>query len=503
MEQNEFRCHYSVVFENLGRVFWLIVICFAGQIDEMASTIHDVIEGRIEAIDALIAFGILFGILLLCFIVQNIVWAKTWISIEQDAVVIEKRTINRKKNTIGMKNISNINLEQNIFERIMNTYKIKLDTNSKTTANETDVKIVLSKEKAEWFRRQVLEHMQAVTNEAVVAEDEDMDFDVTYSAKEIVMHCLYTASVSSVLILIGIIIGAIVGLRSLHTGAVLVDSIVSAIGGILVVAVILCSVIQSMVKDFFVYYNFRAKRQENKIYLTYGLLKKRRYVLSVDKINAVEVVSPLVSRIFGRQYIKLVCIGVGDEQNENSMLLLSETKKDMEEKLSILLPEFTWENVTIHKRDRLSIFSEIPKKIIWFAILIGLMVMFGYMNLLEFSVAWVKYIIYGTGFFLIGMSLLNTFMSFYTEGVGIGENELIVISGCYEKKTIWIPYQKIQQLGYSEGLIRRHFGLATGVVHILAQVLDSVHTITFLKKEVFEQIGERILQRKSTYKTWE
>ena len=42
----------------------------------MASTIRDVIEGRIEAIDALIAFGILFGILLLCFIVQNIVWAR-------------------------------------------------------------------------------------------------------------------------------------------------------------------------------------------------------------------------------------------------------------------------------------------------------------------------------------------------------------------------------------------------------------------------------------------
>ena len=86
MEQNEFRCHYSVVFENLGRVFWLIVICFAGQIDEMASTIRDVIEGRIEAIDALIAFGILFGILLLCFIVQNIVWAKTWISIENQKI---------------------------------------------------------------------------------------------------------------------------------------------------------------------------------------------------------------------------------------------------------------------------------------------------------------------------------------------------------------------------------------------------------------------------------
>ena len=497
MEQNEFRCHYSVVFENLGRVFWLIVICFAGQIDDMAATVQDVIAGKIEAVDALIAFGILFGILLVCFIVQNIIWAKTWISIEQDAVVIEKRTINRKKNTIGMKNISNINLEQNIFERIMNTYKVKLDTNSKTTADNTDVKIVLTKEKAEWFRRQVLEHMQAVTNESILMEEEEQaDYDVVYSVRDIVMHCIYTASVSSVLILLGIIIGSIVGLHSLHTGAVLIDGIVRAIGGILVVAVILFSVIQSLIKDFFVYYDFKVKRQGNKIYLSYGLLKKRKYVIAVDKINAVEVVSPLVSRILGRQYVKLVCIGMGDEENEKSMLLLSGTKEDMQAKLSVLLPEFKLEKGKIHKRDRLSIFSELPKKIFYFAILITFMIVFGYMNLLEIPVSWGIYLVYAAGVFLILMSLLNTVMSFYTEGVSIGENELILVSGYYEKKITWIPYQKIQQLEYSEGPIRRHFGLATGVVHILAKTLESVHAVTCVKKEFYEEIGEHILMRK-------
>lgn len=498
MEQNEFRCHYSVVFEKLGSVFWFIVICFIGQIDNVVNTAMDVMNGKVEAVDVLLTFGILFGIIIISFLVQNIVWAKTWISIEQDAVVIEKRTIHRKKNTIGMKNISNINLEQNIFERIMNTYKIKLDTNSKTTADSTDVKIVLSKEKAEWFQQQVMEHMQNVTGEQMVLEEEQMeDYDVAYSAKDIVMHCIYTANVVSVLLLLGIMVGAVVGISLLRTGEILLDGIVHAIGSIFVVVVLLFSVIQSLVRDFFVYYGFRAKRKGNKIYLAYGLLKKRKYVLAVDKVNALEVISPLVSRILGRQYVKLVCVGVGDEQNENSMLLLSGTKKEMLQKLSVLLPEFSLEEGRLVKRDRLSIFSELPRKILYFAVLVALMVVFGYKNLLDIPVTWGIYLVYAAGIFLILVSLLNTFMSFKTEALAIGENELIVVKGCYEKNITWIPYQKIQQMEYCEGPIRRHFGLATGVVHILAKTMDSVHAITYVKKEYYEQIKEKMMERRS------
>ncbi|MCM1179120.1 MAG: PH domain-containing protein [Clostridium sp.] len=495
MEKHEFRCHYSVVFENLGRVFWLVVICCVGEFNEMADTVMDVVNGEVHAVDVLIAFGVLFAIICISFLVENIIWAKTWISIEEDAVVIEKRTLNRKKNTIGMKNISNINLEQNIFERMMNTYKIKLDTNSKTTADSTDVKIVLAKDKAEWFQRQVMEHMQNVTGEQVSLVEEEMaDYDVNYSARDIVWHCIYTVNVFSVLILLGIVIGAVAGIRLLRTGQILLDGIVHAIGGLLVVAAVLFSVVQSLVRDFFVYYGFRAKRKGNKIYLTYGLLKKRKYVLAVDKINAVEVISPLVSRILKRQYVKLVCVGVGDEENENSMLLLSGTKEEMHKNLSVLLPEFTLEEGGVIRRNRLSIFSELPGKVLYFAVLIALMAALGYKNVLQLPTAGI-YLIYAAGIFLMLLSVLRTVMFFRTEGLKIGENELIVIKGSYEKNMTWIPYQKIQQMEYREGPIARHFGLAAGKVHILATALDAVHAITYVKKEFYEQIAEQILNR--------
>ena len=39
---------------------------------------------------------------------QFAVWSKTYISLQDNAVVIERNTLNKKKNTIGIRNISKI-----------------------------------------------------------------------------------------------------------------------------------------------------------------------------------------------------------------------------------------------------------------------------------------------------------------------------------------------------------------------------------------------------------
>ena len=49
---------------------------------------------------------------------QLIVWSKTYISIYDNTIVIERNTLNRKKDTIGIKNISNVNMERNLFEML-------------------------------------------------------------------------------------------------------------------------------------------------------------------------------------------------------------------------------------------------------------------------------------------------------------------------------------------------------------------------------------------------
>ncbi|MBO5087251.1 MAG: PH domain-containing protein, partial [Lachnospiraceae bacterium] len=179
MEQNKFRCHASVIVENLGGAFWFIVLMLFSSLDNASELFTLLMEGEITLFQALAGTGVVLVIVAVILIYNWVVWAKTWISIDNEAIVIEKNLLNRKVNTIGMKNISNINMEQNVFERIVGTYKIKLDTNSATTADQTDVKIILSKDKAEWFKQQVMQRMNEDVEELVVDAEE---YDVEYKA---------------------------------------------------------------------------------------------------------------------------------------------------------------------------------------------------------------------------------------------------------------------------------------------------------------------------------
>ena len=156
----KFRNHISVVAEEVwGSILALFILVFVQGLPELAETSADDLsfladKGLWIALGLTVILAVLIGNRLL-------VWARTYIYLEDNAIVIEKNTVNKKKNTIGIKSISNINLERNLFEMLVGTCKVKLDTNSLSTADKTDVKIVLKKADAERFRREVTARMHA------------------------------------------------------------------------------------------------------------------------------------------------------------------------------------------------------------------------------------------------------------------------------------------------------------------------------------------------------
>lgn len=162
MEENKrrFRNHISIVAEQIGGgIIAVLALLLVNVIQEAGELTEEDLSAMADS-GLLITAGIL---LILAAVLANrlFVWAKTYICIEENAVVIERGAMNKKKNTIGIRNISNINLEQNLFEMLLGTCKVKLDTNSRSTADSTDVKIVLKKADAEWFKQEITQKMQA------------------------------------------------------------------------------------------------------------------------------------------------------------------------------------------------------------------------------------------------------------------------------------------------------------------------------------------------------
>ena len=163
MEDNRrFRNHISIIIEQIGggilALAVLAVSILLQSAEELAETDLSFLHGK-----TLIVILVVLGLLAVSVGNRIFAWANTYICIEENAIVIERGKVNKKKNTIGIRNISNINIEQNLFEMILGTCKVKLDTNSRSTADSTDVKIVLKKADAAKFKAEITRKMHRQT----------------------------------------------------------------------------------------------------------------------------------------------------------------------------------------------------------------------------------------------------------------------------------------------------------------------------------------------------
>ena len=164
MKKEKFRCHPSIILEKTFVFVLLLIFIIIYNFDDVKKLIESGMTKKIVINITIIT------IFIFVLIYNIVIWKTTFISIENDTIVVKKNAIFYRKNTYGIKNISNINLEQNMLERMIGTYKIKIDTDSLSTANETDMKIILSKKKAQQFKNRVLQLMDIGKPESVKEE---------------------------------------------------------------------------------------------------------------------------------------------------------------------------------------------------------------------------------------------------------------------------------------------------------------------------------------------
>lgn len=495
MKNSRFRCHPSVIIENLGALMIGIILIFIYNIGDAIDMLREASEVA-NLFEALIGFAIVSLILLLYIGYQVIIYLKTWISVYEETILVERLTLRTVRKSFNIKNISNINLEQNLFERIIGTCKIKIDTNSQSTANETDIKIVLKFTDAKAFRNHILSQLNdkdhtVQTEVETIAED----FDVCYTPGQVAMHCIYSVSISTVVFII-ILLGSVTGYFILTggVGEFSLSKIISVLGGALAFLWMIASSFYGLLKDFFRYYDFRAKRVDNRIILSYGLIKRRQYVMPVDKINTVKVRARLISRIFGRQDVEVICIGVGDEDEENSLLLLSEKKEEISKILARLLPEYIIEEPELIMRKPCSLCSNLPGLFITggiLTVLSSLLINLALPKLELPQVLQIGVIIIGIGLFIFYFVYL--LLRLKTEGVGVDEETLVLVTGAFTREVTWIPYRRIQSLGFNQGPLARHFGYATGDVSILAASSSADHSIPAVDEKLYREVQRKLI----------
>ena len=509
-----FRNHISIIAEQTGGLLIALLIVL---VPSLLENIDELMETGLEFMDGkwlLVNLGLILFFLVIIAL-QFAVWSKTYISLQDNAVVIERNTLNKKKNTIGIRNISNINTEQNLFEMLLGTCKVKLDTNSRSTADSTDVKIVLKKADALAFKQEVTRRIrdaesgagkgfsaqqaaagapgEALRGEAMMpAGDagEAEDYDVRSDLGDILQHGFFSVNILSVAVIILGIAGAVRTVFQIVGDPDAAQTLIGAASGVLVAALIVASALWDTVKDFVRYYDFRAKRRGDKIYIRYGFFKKVEYTVPVDKIQALRLKQSFVARLGKRYMAEIVNVGMGDDNDEkNSFLIMYSTEAKLNEKLSALLPEFLDAAGAAVERQPSSVWAAWSVPALIYTVIVAACAAVCASAMPEYAI-WAA-----AGAAVLEICLAaGMILKYLTEGSLAGNDFLKLAKGYFARTYLIVRYRKIQYVRFSRNPLAKACGIRKGEIHLLASSANTSHSIPYFKGNGEEIIKEGMLR---------
>ena len=548
---NKFRNHPSLMLEQLG-VFGVIIITFLiSSLDDLDEILGDIKNS--DSTTLLIIILVILAVILFRLAVNTIVWYKTWITVDETSITITKNTIFRSVNTIGLRNISNINIERNLLERILGTSTVKIDTESRSTADTTDVTILLRKDKAEALRERLLAGATAAKHTQTIAANEQLDgtagaatsvpndgqisdptsvpnndqisdptsvpnngqvtsanaapnsrqvlSEVAYNTKQVLTHCVYSASIISLLVCLAALIAIIAFFLKMvvfgdHSIGSLIQMIPTALGGIVVIGSFVYAALRSLIGDFFRYYSFRIKRMPDHLHMEFGLFKRTSYEIPIKRISSIIVQRPVFSRISKRCFVDIINIGMGDEKEENTRLLLSIPEKHLPELLHRLLPEF---DAYFTESDTAPIR---PPKAIWWKKIIGsakllVFLAIGWTLMITvFGVTGLPAVLGCIGSFVLAMLiyLIGCYGTYKANKLQLRENYIAITNGMFASSTQFIDYHKIQYIELQQTPVERLLHLQHGIIYILAGAMNSFTSIPCFAKEQIDPIVQLFLE---------
>ena len=324
-----------------------------------------------------------------------------------------------------------------------------------TTAETTDIEIVLSRKVAYKFKNHV-ESLMNLNSKIINNQDKDekensnfkiaeingvIDYDITYSVMDVIKHCLYNLALGGVVFNLIVII--VIGVISFNA-----DGVEGLVTISLMFIVCLFNLIRVVIGDFLKYYNFAIKRQGDRLYIRCGLIKKKEYTVPVSRINAININQKLIARTFKRYNVDIVTIGVGDDDSESSQILLCSKKDKLIENIKILLPEIELEEeVKLEREPVEQVYLRVAKILIVGIILsvilgVGDSLLNAFMDdiVIEMSVYMAIVALY-----LVLASIIYYF-KYKTMGIYLGKDNMILSFGTFDKKISLIKYEKIQYL---------------------------------------------------------
>ncbi|MFB9218396.1 PH domain-containing protein [Kurthia sibirica] len=387
-------------------------------------------------------------------------WRKFVYWFEDGELRVEYGLVITKKRYIPFERIQSLNYKESIFHRPLKLVSVTVETASDQKDAEAELTAV-SRQQAEEIEYQMeIAKQQTIENNKEPLTENQIEKTVIYkvSNKELIL----LASTSSSM---GILFSAIAAIATQFNEIIPYEEIYGEMQNLIkfgvlfivliVLAVVLVSWFVAIAISYFANYGFQVIEEDNKLFISKGLLEKKRLTVPMNRIQGITIIENPIRQIFGYCRVVLISAGGSGESNEDKTVLLPFVKKSTAIKvLAQLFPQYNLQQNYI-KAPRKSLLRYLLKPQYYFAIPIVLCSIY----------------FYPIGLFscvVIPPVLLLTYWQYKTAAFSINGYQLTMIYRLFSKHTFITEKKRIQSITQKQSFFAERKDIASAVVHVMS-----------------------------------
>lgn len=514
------RCHFTHIFElfakYIGKTIIIavtLIISFIGNLESQD------LEEAAEFAGTAVSNGWIIGIIFLIILASAVImllycafkWRHTYVSAQDNTLIYESGRFIKNRVAIPFDKINTIDMGRNIFERLVGTCRLKVDTGAYSTSEDkkqAEMNLVFQLAEAEEIRSFILSHAAAEADIETIETGRDTivnkepDWAIRAGMTDFILYGLTSSSVWRLfwIVILGMcfiaelssnfveyIVNMIMPFAEAAMETAARYSIISIIIFALIIAlcVALISNIGTIVWAAVRFYGFRVAREGRNVIVRYGLFTEKNYTLQVRNIHAVIVKQNMFQQILGRCSVEAVCMGFGDEQTETAVLLPIIKKDKLNDMLSIILPEYVTE-MHVHPNRKIGfVYHAVMPALFWS--IIGTAAYFICSAIMDSAL-----FIAIAAIFIVALSFADGVLSYRNTTLDWNDKVVSVQSGGMQKTAYRIRTDAVQEVQISAGPIKRFFGIGSYYVHYHGPTLNNTSVANSISNEYFAELANTI-----------
>lgn len=331
------RQHPVKILGYTTRTFWLLFIPLARSLVAVKFDIATWLEGW--WLD-MIVIGIMF-------LYAFLRWFFVTFEIKNEEICAKTGLFGIKNVSIPYVKVCTVCCSQNFFYKLINAYNVYIDTNS-GSLRKSDLTLLVKKEDIEKLKEFSKEQPSQKPVFSYCPRKRNL----------LVFSLLFSSTLSGVILFATLIIqssrivGREIEQRFFKTLSDYAKQFTVNLPAyvVTIALVVVLGWLYSFVVNIVRHWNFNVTRTSGKLLITSGVFARRFHMISVDKINYIDLRQSLLMKIFKICSVHIHCTGYGKSKREIAVLIPVTTLAVVEKTVGLLLGEFVPAKITLKPR---------------------------------------------------------------------------------------------------------------------------------------------------------